>query len=322
MVFFGGGVVASPIFSYPAAFVTTWVYQPIVSLPQRIAQSSSWVNHVKPFYERHIEPIDKGDCTLLAATLLISSAIVGIALKIFGVKALPFAVSAGVLLFVWSCSICARRIQRQFDAQAWQIVNDMRKECFLIKNEESQFQVVQDMVKTLDKPIFSHFAADYKALSTEIDYFASKSEHEKSSKKVVMNYLSHLIILTIDRQKSASFLADLRAFKEIVKKIGTDREDYAALKTKKDALEQLKGGKKLKTLLSHIDILMSYEQSGFIAGKKKCIKQMEDLLQKIDSNESFEDVDQLDEVDAEELEEVENSSEDSDSSLEMEEEIN
>jgi hypothetical protein len=156
-------------------------------------QDDFWQETGKPFYERHIEPLDQTDYLLLGGSLGVAILITFVAIKHFEIAVLPIAVGCSTLIVVGAYSLSSQRVHKKIDHIAWDYVDNIRNIAKDMSDQDPQFGEIAQEVAKLQQPKFEHLKDDIKELKQEIDKFRTADESTfDDSKQAFIAYLKGL----------------------------------------------------------------------------------------------------------------------------------
>lgn len=238
-----------------------------------LAQSDFWKHSCKPFYERHFEPLKKGDYIFLGAMTCVAALVVFVSVKIFTVAAFPLALGCATLIFLLSCIRLRDKSRRHFNDIAINYVGEIRQIADQITPQNQKFGDISAKRALMSKPTFDHLDKELKQLDEEIRTFKSAvlaSPYEDKKKMVK----THLTLLQNIVQGHAQDLSLLQALEQEVDKAGQPNQDFEALEKQKQKLHDLQtvlARDHIVDLQKQVNSLVKALQGPSLADSKKSI---------------------------------------------------
>lgn len=217
----------------------------VLSIPSRVSSAVSGIFHnerveqwIKPWFDRHIKPLEKGDYLLMITVVAIAALALGCALLKFGVAALPLGLGAAGLIIGLCGFYLHKKVQQHFDDIAWEHLDQIRRSAHDITDKNQDFQEVVKERAALEKPEFQHLKDDLKNLDEETRRFRkdATAPHYDNKRDFVK---VHIALLLPKVQANPQDKTLLEALQKEVDNIGTDKQDLVALETAKQKLKDL-----------------------------------------------------------------------------------
>lgn len=164
-------------------------------------ETELWQQAGKPFYERRIQPLKTSDYLLIGGSLALSAAITLIALQNMGIAAVPLAVGLCATAIFGTVAFSTYRVNRVFDAKAWDLVDGIRRAAFDITRQDQKFAPIEQYLGDLEKPEYKHREQEINDLKGQI---------KELKKAYLLNDISNKIL----EQRKDAFLTYLQKLQE------------------------------------------------------------------------------------------------------------
>lgn len=153
--------------------------------------------HLTPLFERNLAPLKKDDYRLIQRCFTGALLLNALAIKIFGIGALPLAAGAGTLMMMGVSYFMREKVNQHFNKIAWDEIDKIRKTAHTITRENLKFAEISTNRSKLNGKEFERLESDFKQLDEQIRIFREvvQSPHEidiADSKQALVNYLTGL----------------------------------------------------------------------------------------------------------------------------------
>ena len=135
------------------------------------SQSTFWQQMGKPFYERHIQPLNLTDYLLLSGGLATAILVTIVAVKILTVAVFPLAAAGGTLIIMGAFSLSRHRVRQHFNEIAWENIDQIRRIVHQMETTDPQFSEISEERAQLMPSKFEHLKEDLDRLDQETDKF-------------------------------------------------------------------------------------------------------------------------------------------------------
>jgi hypothetical protein len=138
---------------------------------QDYSQSKFWQQIGKPFYERHIQPLNLIDYLLLSGGLATAILVTIVAVKILTVAVFPLAAAGGTLIVMGAFSLLRHKVRQHFNEMAWENIDQIRRIVHQMETTDPKFSEIIEERAQLMQPKFEYLKEDLKQLDKETNKF-------------------------------------------------------------------------------------------------------------------------------------------------------
>lgn len=162
-----------------------------------VSKTNLWINGGKPFYQKHVEPLQKRDYAVMATSVGLAATVTAVAYHALGVGVIPLMVGLDIALVLGGYAIGKFRANRRADQKAKQHVQNIVATAKGITLTKQKFHAIKKEISLLKKnPCFEHREKDWEQLDKQTDTFKNDILKPNASfadtKKVFLKFLDEL----------------------------------------------------------------------------------------------------------------------------------
>lgn len=259
---------------------------------------------IKPLYERYFKPLDRADYGKWIIVTVIA-VLFPIAVYSYTPAGLPLAVCAsGILIGIYWYFGSQRKVQQYFNDKAWHHIDEMKKAASAMsRTTQDSSKLLQEQL-ALDKPEFEQHKDACKNLQEQTKKFVNAvSSADYQIQQTIVNAHLDILVPLVQANNDDKKLVD--ALKAEIDKVGTDKQDFAAIETHKQKLKGLQTPQALvhqSELSQQInDLVKAVQGPNFTKIKKSYLDYLEGLQKNFSSQLSKHKDDEDDVLDDEKV---------------------